>query len=133
MVVIITGASSGIGRATAERLARGGAAVVITARRADLLSEVAAGIRNNGGRVLAIPADVTDAHAMSAVVSAAVAEFGRLDVMVCNAGIGFHGRLADTPADAAEKLVRVNLIGTIHAARAAATVFLGQGSGHVIA
>jgi len=133
MVVVITGASAGIGRATAERLARKGAAVVITARRAELLVEVADGITSRGGRALAIPADVTDAAAMESVVSRTVAEFGRIDVMVCNAGIGFHGRLADTPAAASEKLVRINLLGTIHAARAAAVEFQRQGSGHVIA
>jgi short-subunit dehydrogenase len=70
---------------------------------------------------------------MDRVVAAAVATFGRLDVMICNAGVGFHGRLADMPAEAAEKLVRINLIGTIHAARAASSVFVPQGSGHVIA
>jgi short-subunit dehydrogenase len=133
VVVVITGASAGIGRATAERLARNGASVVVTARRAELLQDVTDGITKAGGRALAVPADVTDAAAMDRVVAAAVSTFGRLDVMICNAGIGFHGRLSDTPADAAEKLVRINLIGTIHAARAAAAVFVQQGSGHVIA
>lgn len=133
MVVIVTGASAGIGRATAERLARSGAAVVLTARRAELLAEVADGITKHGGRALAVPADVTDAAAMERVVAAAIAAFGRIDVMICNAGVGFHGRLAEMPAEVAEKLVRINLIGTIHAARAAAAVFVRQGSGHVIA
>ena len=133
MVVVITGGSAGIGRATAERLARNGASVVITARRAELLADVAAGIMREGGKVLPIPADVTDAVAMASVVDATVSEFGRIDVMVCNAGIGFHGRLADTPAEAAEQLVRINLVGTIHAARAAAVAFHRQGAGHLIA
>lgn len=133
MVVVITGASAGIGRATAERLARSGAAVVLTARRPELLAEAADSITKSGGRALAVPADVTDAAAMERVVATAVSTFGRLDVMICNAGIGYHGRLAEMPADAAEKLVRINLIGTIHAARAAAAVFIRQGSGHLIA
>jgi short-subunit dehydrogenase len=133
MIAVITGGSAGIGRATAERLARNGASVVITARRAEPLAEVAAGIMREGGKVLPITADVTDADAMTSVVDATVSEFGRIDVMVCNAGIGFHGRLADTPPDAAEKLVRINLLGTIHAARAAAVVFHRQGAGHLIA
>src|SRR4029453_16515494 len=107
MVVVITGASAGIGRVTAERLARNGAAVVITARRAERLNEVAAGTTKQGAGALAVPADVTDPAAMNAVVSAAVTAFGRLDVMICNAGIGFHGRFVDTPADASEKLVRI--------------------------
>ena len=133
MVVVITGASSGIGRVTAERLARNGASVVLTARRAELLDEVAAGINRQGGRALAIPADVADAAAMDSVVAAALSQFRQLDVMICNAGIGFHGRLVDIPADAAEKIVRINLIGTVHAARAASKVFMRQGSGHLIA
>jgi len=131
--VVITGASAGIGRVTAERLARNGASVVITARRAEMLEEVAAGINRTGGRALAIAADVTDAAAMESVVSTAVSQFRRLDVMICNAGIGFHGRLVDIPADAAEKIVQINLIGTVHPARAAAKVFLSQGTGHLIA
>ena len=133
MVVVITGASAGIGKATAERLARNGASVVITARRAELLAEVAGTINRQGGKALALTADVTDAAAMESVVDRTVSQFGRIDVMICNAGIGFYGRLTDIPADAAEKIVNINLIGTIHAARAASARFLHQGSGHLIA
>ena len=102
MVVVITGASAGIGRATAERLARNGASVVITARRAELLEEVAAGINRPGvsGRAVAMAADVTDPAAMESVAAATVSQFGRIDVMVCNAGIGFPGRLTYIPPDA---------------------------------
>jgi short-subunit dehydrogenase len=131
-VIAITGASAGIGRACAERLARGGAAVVLSARRAALLDDVVRTITASGGRALAVPGDVTNPDDMAALVAAAVAHFGRLDVMICNAGIGYHGRLAETPPDVADRLVRVNLLGTIHAARAACDVFVRQGSGHVI-
>ena len=132
-VVAITGASAGIGRACAERLARGGAAVVLLARRAALLEDVVRAIRAGGGQALAVPGDVTSPEDMRALVAAAVGAFGRLDVLICNTGIGYHGRLAETPSDVADRLVRVNLLGTIHAARAACDAFMRQGAGHVIA
>jgi short-subunit dehydrogenase len=132
-VVAITGASAGIGRACAERLARGGAAVVLSARRAALLDDAVRAITAAGGRALAAPGDVTNPEDMRALVASAVGTFGRLDVMICNTGIGYHGRLVETPPDVADRLVRVNLLGTIHAARAACDVFVQQGAGHVIA
>jgi short-subunit dehydrogenase len=132
-VVAITGASAGIGRALAERLARSGAAIVLFARRAALLDEVAGTIRASGGRAIAVTGDVTSAADLRALVTSAVEHFGRLDVMVCNAGIGFHAELEATTADVAERIVRVNLLGTIHAAREACQVFARQHSGHVIA
>lgn len=132
-VVVITGASAGIGRACAERLAGGGAAVVVSARRATLLADVARGIIERGGRALAVPGDVTHPDDMRRLVKSAVEHFGRLDVMICNAGIGFHGGLTDTTPEIADRLVRVNLLGTIYAARAACEVFARQRSGHVIA
>ena len=98
-VVAITGASAGIGRAVAERAAAEGAAVVLSARRADLLNEVAAGITARGGRALAVPGDVTSEADMRDLVARAVGVFGRLDVMICNAGIGYHDSFADTPTD----------------------------------
>ena len=87
-VVAITGASAGIGRATALRLARDGAAVAICARRADRLEQVAAEIAALGGEPLAIAADVTREADMEQFVGAAVDRFTRLDVIVCNAGFG---------------------------------------------
>jgi NAD(P)-dependent dehydrogenase (short-subunit alcohol dehydrogenase family) len=132
-VVAITGASAGIGRACAERLAAEGAAVVLSARRADRLDALVAAIAARGGRALAVPGDVTREADMQALVERAVATFGRLDVMICNAGIGFHGGLEETTTDIMRRLVDVNVIGTFHAARAAHAVFQRQGSGHLIA
>jgi short-subunit dehydrogenase len=132
-VVAITGASAGIGRAVAERAAAEGAAVVLSARRADLLNDVAAGIVSRGGRALAVPGDVTNEPDMRALVSSAVAAFGRLDVMICNAGIGYHDTFADTPTDVMRRLVDVNVMGTLYAAHAAIAQFMTQGSGHIIA
>ena len=132
-VVAITGASSGIGRATAERCAAEGAAVVLSARRADRLDEVAAAIAARGGRALAVPGDVTHEADMRALVDRAVEAFGGLDVMVCNAGIGYHGPLDETPPEAMRRVVDVNLMGTLYAAHAAMTLFRRQGRGHLIA
>ena len=132
-VVAITGASAGIGRACAERLAREGAAVVLSARRADRLRDVAAVIGAAGGRVLAVPGDVTHPEDMRGLVSQAGRAYGRLDVMLCNAGIGFHGTLEESSPEIAKRLVDVNVLGTMYAAHAAIDVFRRQGAGHVIA
>ena len=131
-VIAITGASAGIGRATALRLARDGAALVICARRGDRLDAVAAEIRAAGGEALPIVADVTREDDMSGLVSAAVARFGRLDVMMCNAGFGIAGRIDDITPEQMRRLMDVNYMGTYLAARAALPVFRQQGRGHVI-
>jgi short-subunit dehydrogenase len=132
-VVAITGASSGIGRAVAERAAAEGATVVLSARRADLLNDVAAGITARGGRALAVPGDVTIEADMRALVARAVGAFGRLDVMICNAGIGYHDTFAATPPEVMRRLVDVNVMGTLYAAHAAIAEFHAQRSGHIIA
>ena len=132
-VVAITGASSGIGRATAEALAREGAAVVVSARRQDRLEDVVRRITDAGGRALAVNADVTRESDMRQLVARALEAYGRLDVMICNAGIGYHGALDDTPVEVMRRLVDVNLMGTMLAAAAALPVFRRQKRGHIIA
>jgi NADP-dependent 3-hydroxy acid dehydrogenase YdfG len=132
-VAVITGASSGIGCATALALARDGCTAVVVARRADRLDEVARAIQDNGGHALAVTGDVTSADDMTRAVADTVQRFGRLDVMVCNAGIGYHGALDDTPLDHIRRVVEVNLIGTLYAARAALVAMRRQGHGHIIA
>ena len=127
-VIAITGASAGIGRATALRLARDGAAVVICARRADRLDAVAAEIVAAGGQALPVVADVTRAADMDALVARAVERFGRLDVMMCNAGFGIAGAIDDVTPDQMQKLMDVNYTGTYHATRAALPVFRRQQS-----
>lgn len=131
-VIAITGASAGIGRATAIRLARDGAAVAICARRADRLEAVAAEIAAAGGTPLAITADVTRAEDMQALVARTVERFGRLDVMLCNAGFGIAGAIDDITPEQMQQLMDVNYMGTFLAARAALPVFRRQGSGHII-
>jgi NADP-dependent 3-hydroxy acid dehydrogenase YdfG len=132
-VIAITGASAGIGRATAELVAAEGAAVALLARRADRLAEVVAGITARGGRAVAMPGDVTVEGDSRRLVSRAAEAFGRLDVMICNAGIGYHGTLDDTPPDVMRRIVDVNLMGTLYAARAALELFRRQQHGHIIA
>ena len=94
-VVAITGASAGIGRATALRLARDGAAIVACARRADRLEQLGQEIEAAGGRVVTVVADVTREGDMNGLVVRAVEQFGRLDVMICNAGFAIYGAIDD--------------------------------------
>ena len=131
-VIAITGASAGIGRATALRLARDGAAVVGCARRRSRLEEVGAEIERAGGQALQVVADVTREADMHALVASACERFGRLDVMMCNAGFGIYGTI-DTIAPAEmQRLLDVNYLGTYHAVRAALPVFRRQARGHII-
>lgn len=130
---MITGASAGIGRAVAELAAARGAAVVAAARRGDALDQLVASIGAKGGRALAVPADVTRDEDMQALVARAIDVFGRVDVMVCNAGIGFHDTFEATSPEVMRRLVDVNLMGTLYAARAAMPHFRARGAGHLIA
>lgn len=131
-VVAITGASAGIGRATALRLARDGASIALCARRQDRLSEVADEIVRAGGTSLAIVADVTNPADMQALVDRTVAEWGQLDVMICNAGFGMYGEIDRVTPEQMHRVMDVNYMGTFHAARAALPVFRRQQRGHVI-
>jgi short-subunit dehydrogenase len=131
-VVAITGASAGIGRATAVRLARDGASLALCARRLDRLEEAAADVRAAGGTALALAADVTREGDMNAFVARTVDAFGRLDVMICNAGFGIAGAIDDIAPDQMRQLVDVNFMGTYYAARAALPVFRRARSGHLI-
>jgi short-subunit dehydrogenase len=131
-VVAITGASAGIGRATAEVLAARGAAVVLNARRGDRLEAVARAIASAGGRAAVEPGDVAREEDVARLVTRALDTFGRLDAIVCNAGLGYHGGILDTPPAVARRLVEVNFFGTYHAIRAALPVFLRQRRGHIV-
>jgi len=131
-IVVVTGASSGIGEATARRLAADGATVVVTARRKDRLDRLVADITNGGGRAVAIPADVTKSDEIKAVVARAIDQFGRIDIMICNAGIGYHGTLDETPPAHMRRVVDVNLLGTLYAAGAVLPHMRRRGQGHII-
>ena len=106
-VIAITGASAGIGRATAIRLARDGASVAICARRRDRLDAVGAEIERAGGRAFPFVADVTQEVDMDVFVRRTVEEFGRLDVMMCNAGFGIYGAIDEIAPDQMKKLMEM--------------------------
>lgn len=132
MVVVITGASSGIGRATALAFARQGAALVLAARRQAALHAVAEDCVKAGGRALVAPADVTDQQAMNRLAERACAVFGGIDVWINNAGVMALGRFEDIPEEVFERVVRTNFLGTVHGCRAVLPHFLDRGEGVVI-
>jgi NADP-dependent 3-hydroxy acid dehydrogenase YdfG len=118
-VALVTGASSGIGAATARTLAAQGSAVALLARRADRLDELKTQIESAGGTALVTQADVTDAQEVAAAVAATVAELGRLDILVNNAGLLRMGDAVDAPLADWDDLVSVNVSGVLYAAHAA--------------
>jgi short-subunit dehydrogenase len=131
-VVAITGASAGIGRATALRLAGEGHRLVLCARRADRLQSLAREIESIGGRALPVVADVTRADDMQRLVAQALSAFDQLDAMMCNAGFGIAGTIDAVSPEQMRRILDVNLFGTYLAARAALPVFRRQGCGHLI-
>jgi NADP-dependent 3-hydroxy acid dehydrogenase YdfG len=131
-VVAITGASSGIGEATALLLAERGAAVVLGARRTERLDKLVDVIRDGGGRAVSQGADVTRREDLDRLVGRAVEEFGRLDVLVSNAGISKVGPMADLDVDGWSAMIDVNLRGVLHGIAAALPVFRRQGQGHFV-
>ncbi|WP_019930205.1 SDR family oxidoreductase [Nocardia sp. BMG111209] len=131
-VVAVTGASSGIGAATARHLAGLGAAVVLGARRTDRLDQVVAEIEAAGGRAAAVRVDVTDPGDLRSLVGRAVERFGRLDVLVGNAGVSRIGPVADLDVAGWSAMVDVNVKGILHGIAAALPVFRAQGSGHLV-
>jgi short-subunit dehydrogenase len=131
-VVVITGASSGIGRAAALMFARRGGTVVVTARQADALREVAQECERLGGRALAVPADVTKEQAVRDVARQAIEHFGRIDVWVNNAAVTMFGRVEEVPYEACRQVIETNLFGYLHGARAVLPYFREQGSGVLI-
>ena len=118
--VLVTGAGRGIGRATAERFARDGCAVAVLDSNAELAGAVAEGIRASGGRAMPLEADVADSAAVRAAVARVVETFGRLDVLVSNAGIHFARRIDEYTDDEIDRIVAVNLKGALFAIRASA-------------
>jgi NADP-dependent 3-hydroxy acid dehydrogenase YdfG len=115
---LVTGASSGIGAATARALAAQGAAVALVARRVDRLDELEADIESAGGTALAVPADVTNAEQVAAAVQRIVGELGRLDTVVNNAGLMRMAPAAEAPLQDWDDLVRVNVQGVLYVTRA---------------
>ena len=118
-VALVTGASSGIGAATARTLAAEGAAVALAARRKDRLDELAAEIGDSGGRALVLETDVTDQQQAIDAVDRTVAELGRLDTVVNNAGVMLLGPIVDAPVEEWDRMVALNVQGLLYVAHAA--------------
>ena len=130
--MVITGASRGIGRATARLFAERGASVVLAARREDALLDVAAECERRGGRALAVPTDVADPRAVEELARRAVEHFGRIDVWVNGAVLAAVGRLEEVPPEANRRVVESNLLGYMHGTRAVLPLFREQDSGVLI-
>ncbi len=131
-VAIVTGAGQGIGRAIAVELAKVGAHVVACGRRAEPLERTAVLVRAEGRRALALPCDVGDPGQVDRVVARTLAEFGRIDVLVNNAGYRIRSPLADLPREEWDAMVRINLTGVFLLCQAAGRVMIAQKSGRIV-
>ncbi|MDP9478966.1 MAG: SDR family oxidoreductase [Actinomycetota bacterium] len=126
---VVTGASSGIGEATARLLAREGCNVALAARREDRLKSLAAQLDEGA---LAVPTDVTDPAACEELVSRAVERFGSVDVLVANAGLGLYGSIPDGDPEDWRRMFEVNVLGVLYTTRAAVRHMLERGAGDVV-
>ncbi|MGY1695930.1 MULTISPECIES: SDR family NAD(P)-dependent oxidoreductase [unclassified Geodermatophilus] len=131
-VALVTGASSGIGEATAVALARAGAAVAVGARRADRLAALAERLRGEGARVLALDLDVTDEASCRDAVTRTRADLGGLDVLVNNAGVMLLGTIVGADVEDWRRMVSTNVLGLMYTTHAAIDGMLEQGSGDVV-
>ena len=131
-VVAITGASSGIGEATALACAQAGASVALAARRAERIEALAQRIEQSGGRAFALETDVGDEEQAHAFVERAHDELGRLDALVNNAGVMLLGPIDGAPTEEWRRMVHVNLFGVLYCTHAALPLMRAQGAGHVV-
>jgi len=131
-VVAVTGASSGIGEATALACARAGAAVAVGARRAERIEELAGQIESQGGRAVAVPTDVSDEEQARAFLTRAHDELGRLDVLVNNAGVMLLGPIENAPTEEWRRMIEANVFGVLYCTHAALPLMHAQGSGHIV-
>src|SRR4051812_7120115 len=131
-VVVITGASSGLGEATARLLAAEGARVVLGARRAERIQALADELTGRGGKALAVPTDVTDRDQVRRLVDLAVQTYGRIDVMINNAGLMPQSLLEHLKVDEWDRMIDVNLKGVLYGIAAALPHMQRQRAGHII-
>jgi short-subunit dehydrogenase len=132
-VALITGASSGIGRALAVELGRRGASLALIARRADALREAAGEIESAGGRVLALPADVRDAAEVRAAADRVRESWGHIDLLVANAGLGGTTPAKNLRADEVAEIINTNVIGAVNCVAAVLPEMLARRSGQLVA
>lgn len=130
--VLITGGTSGIGRATALLMVSLGYDVAVTGRRAERLEELAVECENLSGKLLTFEADVQDRDAMRRVAAETLAQFNRLDVLVANAGVGHRGMLVDADWEDLETVLRTNIDGVLHSIRACVPAMKASKGGHII-
>jgi short-subunit dehydrogenase len=130
--IVITGASSGVGRAMALEFARSGADLILAARREQALTEVAVECDNLGGKALTVITDVTDPVAMKNLVQAAMDFSGKIDIWVNNAGVLAAGAIDETPIEVHDQVIQINLMGYMHGAAAVIPIFKQQGKGILI-
>ena len=131
-VAVVTGASSGIGEATAEALVAEGASVVVAARRRDRLDGLSRRIEGNGGRVLTVECDVTDEGQAHELIRQAEEEFGRVDILVNNAGVMLLSRIDKGLSDEWRQMFDVNVLGLLYVTDAALEVMKRQQGGHIV-
>jgi NADP-dependent 3-hydroxy acid dehydrogenase YdfG len=131
-IVAVTGASSGIGEATALACARAGAAVSLAARRQDRIEELAKRITADGGRAIAVQTDVSDEAQAGAFVSRTVSELGKIDVLVNNAGVMLLGPINGADTDEWRRMIDANVYGVLYCTHAALPHMAQQGSGHIV-
>jgi NADP-dependent 3-hydroxy acid dehydrogenase YdfG len=131
-VALVTGASSGIGEATAEALAGEGASVALAARRAEELEDLADRLETEGADTLVLPTDVTDEGQVEEMIETTSEELGRLDVLVNNAGVMLLEPVIEADRDNFRQMVEVNLLGLMNATHAALPIMEEQGNGHIV-
>lgn len=131
-VAIITGASSGIGEATALALAAEGAHVAIAARRSERLNTLAKHIEDGGGKALAIVADITEETQARNLLQKAKAELGRVDILVNNAGVALLGPIEGADTSDWRRMIDINVLGLMYATHAALPIMKEQGAGHIV-
>ena len=131
-VVIITGASSGIGAATALRLARDGMRLTLAARRVERLEQVAKEVQALGGEALVVQVDVCNQDDIQHMLQATLERWGRIDVLINNAGVGNEARLTKFPPGEIHKRIHTNLIAVIECTQAVLPTMLSQKAGHII-